>query len=606
MNARMIFIAVLGISALYGFALGDWTEPAPVIEVNTQYAERTPFLSSDGLSLYFARGNTSGYYYFRIFEATRQEPFGPFTSVNEVLSSVNQHVFAPWVSPDNLRMYYFAQSENPVLWQLKVSERAADNDPWPQGSDISELNLLGKIYKPGLTGDELTIVFTSYDIAGGQGGYDIWMATRPDMNSPFENVTNLSEINTASNDGNPYISPDGLKLYFHSDRNGPAQLFKATRNSLTEPFGNIEHLSFFDTPAGSSVSPSLSSDGTALYFIRALTGQTTDIYVSYTPYLAALTRIENAITEKLDALDKVNAALEKEWTAYDALQELLESGDYGDLSKGDIVTAMQKVYSAIQHQELSKKTLEKSIEKLEDALAALGWQPPPPPPIPLPVAHWTFDEGSGTTAYDSVSTNDGTVYGATWTTGQINKALSFDGVNDYVCAPDDYSLDLGTHDLSFAFWFKTNESSITQMLTKRSTTTGPSNRVWDGYSAALLADGTVNVHFRHSASSDSGVVVTSTASYNDGNWHHLAGIYTRSANLDLYVDGVPEGAQGDISYAENKNIDLTQPLAIGCRIVHGRSNDLYFNGTIDDVAIYNRALSEREIQQLYKNGAAGL
>ena len=287
MNARMIFITVLGISSLCGFALGDWTEPAPVIEVNTQYTERTPFISSDGLSLYFARGNTSGYYYFRIFEATRQEPSGPFTSVNEVLSSVNQHVFAPWVSPDNLRMYYFAQSENPALWQLKVSERASVNDTWPQGSDISELNQLGKVYKPGLTADELTIVFTSYDIAGGQGGYDIWMATRPDMNSPFENVTNLSEINTASNDGNPYISPDGLALYFHSDRNGSTQLFKATRAFLNEPFGNVEHLSFFDTPGGSSVSPSLSSDGMALYFIRALTGS--DIYVSFyiNPYKAS-------------------------------------------------------------------------------------------------------------------------------------------------------------------------------------------------------------------------------------------------------------------------------------------------------------------------------
>jgi hypothetical protein len=86
----------------------------------------------------------------------------------------------------------------------------------------------------------------------------------------------------------------------------------------------------------------------------------------------------------------------------------------------------------------------------------------------------------------------------------------------------------------------------------------------------------------------------------------LAGVYKRSANLELYVDGVPEGTPGDISYAENKNIDLTQPLAIGCRIVHGRSNDLYFNGTIDDVAIYNRALSAREIQKLYNNGSTGL
>jgi subtilisin family serine protease len=215
---------------------------------------------------------------------------------------------------------------------------------------------------------------------------------------------------------------------------------------------------------------------------------------------------------------------------------------------------------------------------------------------------WKFDEGEGSIAYDSAGDNDGTIYGPTWTTGQINGALSFDGMNDYLRVPDHYSLDVGTLNLSFAFWFKTNESSIEHMLAKRSSTTGPSNRVWDGYSAALLADGKVNVHFRHSTSSDSDVVVTSTASYNDGNWHHLAGIYTRSANLEMYVDGVPEGTPGDISYAENKYIDLSQPLAIGCRIVYGRSNDLYFNGTIDDVRIYDQALTAGEIEQLYQNG----
>jgi hypothetical protein len=47
------------------------------------------------------------------------------------------------------------------------------------------------------------------------------------------------------------------------------------------------------------------------------------------------------------------------------------------------------------------------------------------------VSLWKFDEGSGGTAYDSASDNDGTIYGASWTTGQIGGALDFDGSNDY-------------------------------------------------------------------------------------------------------------------------------------------------------------------------------
>ena len=86
----------------------------------------------------------------------------------------------------------------------------------------------------------------------------------------------------------------------------------------------------------------------------------------------AIIRIKHAIDEKVEALEKIDAALAKEWAAYEALEELLESGDYGDLKKGDIVTAKQKIHSAIQHQEMSKKALERSIEKLEDALALLG------------------------------------------------------------------------------------------------------------------------------------------------------------------------------------------------------------------------------------------
>lgn len=386
-RTNLFFVAILGLLALCGSALAQWTEPAPLTEVNSEFAEEwSPFLSFDGLTLYFARVRSDTFYYGRIYEATRNQPFGPFTSIGEISGTLNSspgHNLFPWVSPDGLRMYY--HNELGSRFMLKVSERASVNDGWPQGTNIAELNELGhRLQAPRLTGDELTIFFNAYEVPGGQGGYDIWMATRPDRNSPFEQVRNLQEINTASIEGNPSISPDGLTLLFQSNRNGPSQLFQATRESLTESFGNIEHLAAFDMPGWHSGGPCLSSDGSALYFVMQLgeDRSSRDIYVSYwivDPYDAAVTAIEDAIAEKLDALDKVNAALEKEWTAYEALQELLESGDYGDLKKSDITSAMQKIHSSIQHEELSKKALEKSIEKLKDALAALGWEPPPEP-----------------------------------------------------------------------------------------------------------------------------------------------------------------------------------------------------------------------------------
>lgn len=95
----------------------------------------------------------------------------------------------------------------------------------------------------------------------------------------------------------------------------------------------------------------------------------------------AIIRLEEAIAEKRGVLAEIDAALEKELAAYDALKELLESGDYGDFNKGDIVKAKQRTHSAIQHEEQSKKVLEKSIEKLKDALAALGWEPSADEPV---------------------------------------------------------------------------------------------------------------------------------------------------------------------------------------------------------------------------------
>ena len=58
------------------------------------------------------------------------------------------------------------------------------------------------------------------------------------------------------------------------------------------------------------------------------------------------------------------------------------------------------------------------------------------------VSWWQFDEGQGYTAYDSAATNDGTVHGATWTTGQMGGALDFDGANDYVNVANDDSLNI--------------------------------------------------------------------------------------------------------------------------------------------------------------------
>ncbi len=96
----------------------------------------------------------------------------------------------------------------------------------------------------------------------------------------------------------------------------------------------------------------------------------------------AVMQIEGALAEKEAVLDGIDVAMEKELMAYDALEALLASGDYGDLSKRDISAAQREVEFVVRCQERSRKVLVESVERLEDTLLSLGWEPEPEPNEP--------------------------------------------------------------------------------------------------------------------------------------------------------------------------------------------------------------------------------
>ncbi len=586
-NSGLVIIAMLGLWALCGSAWAEWTEPVPVGEINAEdLREWMPFLSYDGLSLYYAQGRGSSGRHLRIYRATRNEPFGPFTSITEVLRS-NDDVYGAWVSLDGLRVYYTGEIGG---IGVRMSERTSIDLPWSWGPGISELNSLGTIFGASLTSDELTIVISSSNIPGGLGGRDIWMATRSDRNVPFSNVTNLSEINSSANDGAASISFDGLTIYFSSNRNGTGQLFTASRSYVDEPFGPPEHLPEFDTSGGSSSQPNVSADGSTLYFIRAYATERTDIWVSYLiqdPYELAIINIEDAIAEKAEAMERIDAALEKEWAAYDALKELLESGDYGDLSRRDIFKAKRRIRFAIRLEKWSKKVLGKSIEKLEDALMALGVEPLDP----NLVAHWKFDERHGTTATDSAGDNDGTVYGAEWTTGQIGGALNFDGDGDYVDFGNPESLRI-TGMITISAWVKPDVivGDEFQNIVAHGHTETPPGEVFLRITHGQYQIGSwTRVQKQY--------VVYNIPSEDEGSWIHLVGLYDGSY-WRLYRNGIQVSSRRSSTGA----VEVNESWAIGAK---ARGTARFYNGSIDEVMIFNEALSADQIQQLYEDGLGG-
>ncbi|MHC4571049.1 MAG: LamG-like jellyroll fold domain-containing protein, partial [Planctomycetota bacterium] len=204
------------------------------------------------------------------------------------------------------------------------------------------------------------------------------------------------------------------------------------------------------------------------------------------------------------------------------------------------------------------------------------------------VAHWKFDEGTGITANDSAGNNHGTIYNANWTTGQIGGALSFDGNGDYVSIPDDDSLDI-TNNLTISAWVKrTGAGSSNEIILSK----------YDGgqYSYRLFFRNTNVVRWWLSQNGTAGnrAFVDSTVTISDTNWHSIAATF-KNGTLQIYIDGVDSTGSTDGSISSIKATD--QPLFIGQENSGG-----YFGGSIDDVRIYNRVLSEDEIEALANGG----
>jgi len=205
------------------------------------------------------------------------------------------------------------------------------------------------------------------------------------------------------------------------------------------------------------------------------------------------------------------------------------------------------------------------------------------------VGYWAFDEGSGTVAVDgSGNGNNGTlVNGPTWVDGVVGKCLSFDGVNDYVdCGEGSGNFDFGSGDFSISLWANlTTHSETSGLITK------VEGNYWYGTGFSIATpESPYSPYFR--------VVGTLSSMYiNTGlgdsyGWSHIV-CMREGDTFTVYINGTVAGtntvAVGDI----NNDSALTI----------GKGNQGYYNGLIDEVRIYNRAITADEIKALYDHPA---
>ena len=153
-----------------------------------------------------------------------------------------------------------------------------------------------------------------------------------------------------------------------------------------------------------------------------------------------------------------------------------------------------------------------------------------------PVAYYRFEEISGTTAFDTANSNDGTYVNGVLlnqpSAPALGRAASFDGINDYVSTPRTVSTDF-----TLEAWVKTTAPSLSGSQSYEgngllwSDVGGPAN----DFAMAMLNNG---LSF---FTGNPDVTVTSSTPINDGVWHHLVATRTQGGSVEIFIDGVSQG-----------------------------------------------------------------
>jgi len=205
------------------------------------------------------------------------------------------------------------------------------------------------------------------------------------------------------------------------------------------------------------------------------------------------------------------------------------------------------------------------------------------------VSEWKFDEGMGTSATDTIGSNSGILVGnPVWKSGANcvdGGCLQFSGSNDYVNAGNGASLNFGAGTFTVETWAKTTDAATAN---------------WVGLVGKWSSSGYYLQYFPSTSAWafgwHSSTFLNPTKSISDGNWHHIVGVRAGSTFAKLYIDGVFIGNHNGIP---NVSSDTTENLNIG-RLSPGLGR--YFNGSIDEVRIYNAAMTVSAIREDYLAG----
>jgi hypothetical protein len=570
MKKTILLVLVLVLCLVTKVANADFTFGEPVKlgpPINGPDDKWGGCLSRDGLELYFSSNRPGGYGGYDLWvlkrESTRDE-WDPPTNLGSPANSPYDECL-PCLSVDGLTLY-FSDGHTPYvnprplpgrlggdgnIWKLTRQTR---DEPWSAavniGPGINSEHAIG----PSISVDGLSLYFQSHR-PGTKGGCDLMLATRTSISDPFANPVFLQTLNSSDADWCPDISPDGLVLFFVSARpcvgggTGPYRLWMTTRKSILDPFPSPQVLPPHVNGGGSRwdsgcYDPSLSSDGSTLYFGSDRSGVIGRFDIYEVPIVPILDFNGDGIVDSDDTRIMLD-----HWHTDESLC------DVGPMPWGDGIVDAQDLIVLAEYLLLEDVRL---------------------------IAHWKLDETKGIIAHNSINSNDGTLSGdPLWqpSGGQVGGALEFDGIDDYISTP--FILNPGKGSMGAFAWIKGGLPG--QVIISQ---TGDFGGTWLGIDPAegKFMTGFSGMYF--------GDLVSETV-VTDGQWHHVGLIYDMDKlHRLLYVDGV--------MVAEDTTVVAGMPSDGGLHIGAGKDLNAvsFFSGLIDDVRIYNKALSAEEIAVL--------
>jgi hypothetical protein len=236
-----------------------------------------------------------------------------------------------------------------------------------------------------------------------------------------------------------------------------------------------------------------------------------------------------------------------------------------------------------------------SAAEVGDVVSLAGW--------------WPLDENTGSKTVDRTgnAATAGTypqanLTGTAWTAGESGSALSFNGTTSSVSSGNQWSTNFGSRSFSVATWFKSTASGWQRMVSKGNYGNTPGYLLQYNSGAVSFGLGATDSAAAHAA------MATTATSYADGAWHHAVAVVDRTANtVKIYVDGVAQqlvaaapycgsatGSTLSISGCGLLDATTASPLTFGS--YNGTTE--FFQGALDDIRVYQKALSAAEVAAL--------